>query len=408
MLCDGRAISRTTYPDLFTAIGTNYGAGDGSTTFNIPDLRGRFVLGTGAGIGLTNRALAASGGEETHQLTIGELASHTHIQNAHSHTYQAVNTGATAIYAAGAGPVGTINTGSTTAVNQNTGGDTAHNTMPPFLVITYIIKVSLTGGATAQAPLADATQNGLLRKVSGNADDYVGGDNQCHSGQTTKYYDYDEFMGSAAKFLSTGTSGASNSLANFIGTAYVGRPGILQLVAGGAASAWSRGFATPFALANGSIVFRATVNPVNAAAGAASQHIFGFGDTVNGVIVSTGWYIVFYAYRSGGPNWFYQVRSQAAVSSADTGVPAFGNIWSDLVISATATQVKFWINGTLIATITTNIPPNTKLLYPHLMMASSTDTAGYSLYADNCEIEIDTGIAGKFNRLPPGNLARFL
>lgn len=47
LYCDGSAVSRTTYAELFSAIGTTYGAGDGSTTFNLPDLRGQFVRGTG-------------------------------------------------------------------------------------------------------------------------------------------------------------------------------------------------------------------------------------------------------------------------------------------------------------------------------------------------------------------------
>ena len=47
LACDGSAVSRTTYPELFAAIGTTWGAGDGSTTFNLPDLRGMFVRGTG-------------------------------------------------------------------------------------------------------------------------------------------------------------------------------------------------------------------------------------------------------------------------------------------------------------------------------------------------------------------------
>ena len=49
LLCDGSAISRTTYSDLFTAISTAFGLGDGVTTFNVPDLRGRMIVGTGAG-----------------------------------------------------------------------------------------------------------------------------------------------------------------------------------------------------------------------------------------------------------------------------------------------------------------------------------------------------------------------
>ena len=61
---DGSAISRTTYAELFALIGTTYGTGDGSTTFNLPDARGRTAIGAGQGSGLTNRALAAKGGEE--------------------------------------------------------------------------------------------------------------------------------------------------------------------------------------------------------------------------------------------------------------------------------------------------------------------------------------------------------
>lgn len=54
--CDGSAVSRTTYSDLFTAIGTTWGSGDGSSTFNIPDLRGAFLRGTGS------QPLVSSGG----------------------------------------------------------------------------------------------------------------------------------------------------------------------------------------------------------------------------------------------------------------------------------------------------------------------------------------------------------
>lgn len=56
MLCDGSAISRTTYAALFLKIGTAFGSGDGSTTFNIPDLRGQFIRGTSYGSGLDPNA----------------------------------------------------------------------------------------------------------------------------------------------------------------------------------------------------------------------------------------------------------------------------------------------------------------------------------------------------------------
>lgn len=67
-LCDGTAKSRTIYLDLFTKIGTNYGVGDGSTTFNLPDLRGRFPLGVAsAGTGST---IGATGGLIDHLHTV--------------------------------------------------------------------------------------------------------------------------------------------------------------------------------------------------------------------------------------------------------------------------------------------------------------------------------------------------
>ena len=83
LLCYGQAVSRSTYADLFAAIGTTYGAGDGSTTFNLPDLRGRVAAGkddmgggaanrlTGGGSGIAGTTLGAAGGAETQTLEHG-------------------------------------------------------------------------------------------------------------------------------------------------------------------------------------------------------------------------------------------------------------------------------------------------------------------------------------------------
>src|SRR5687767_11562793 len=73
LLCDGSAVSRTTYADLFASISTSFGTGDGSTTFNLPDCRGRVAIGTGTGSGLTARSLAATVGTETHTLTTAQI-----------------------------------------------------------------------------------------------------------------------------------------------------------------------------------------------------------------------------------------------------------------------------------------------------------------------------------------------
>ena len=119
LLCQGQAVSRSTYAALYAAIGTVYGTGDGSTTFNLPDLQGRTVIGSGSGSGLTARTLAAKIGEETHTLTIAEIPAHG------GHT--------TDSYAASGGG------GYTGSANKGGGG--AHNNMQPSLVLSYIIRV---------------------------------------------------------------------------------------------------------------------------------------------------------------------------------------------------------------------------------------------------------------------------
>lgn len=141
--CDGSAISRSTYSALYSAIGTTFGSGDGSTTFNLPDFRGRASIGVGTGSGLTARSRGDKTGTETHTLTSAQMPSHTHIQNAHSHTIDVVasyfrdgtsSNDNRAVYGAG-------NTGSTVATNQNTGGGGSHPNMQPSLAVYKIIKV---------------------------------------------------------------------------------------------------------------------------------------------------------------------------------------------------------------------------------------------------------------------------
>jgi microcystin-dependent protein len=95
LVCDGSAVSRTVYSALFSIISTSYGAGDGSSTFNIPNLQGRVPLGTGTApgaAGATNHALASTGGEETHVLTVAELAAHVHGLSAHTHNHAHTHT----------------------------------------------------------------------------------------------------------------------------------------------------------------------------------------------------------------------------------------------------------------------------------------------------------------------------
>jgi microcystin-dependent protein len=142
LFCNGSSLLQATYPALFAAIGTTFGSADGSH-FNVPDLRGRVPIGVGTGTGggasgtglptggsaLTARALAAWLGEETHQLTTGELAAHTHN-----------------LLGGGNSGAGYISQGVTTAgtnvnlVTASAGSNTAHNTMQPTMTLNFIIK----------------------------------------------------------------------------------------------------------------------------------------------------------------------------------------------------------------------------------------------------------------------------
>jgi microcystin-dependent protein len=202
LFCDGAQVSRSVYASLYAAIGVVYGPGDGATTFNVPDLRGRTIVGAGGGPNLTNRPLGGVGGEETHTLNTNEMPSHNHptVDNGHSHpvnepfhshsisqtphnhsindpthVHNIVNcVGEGLNFNLGLGqtiynPKGAINTdpaytgisintananvsviqtkigitiaGAYTSVyNTAIGGGVAHNNMPPFLACNYVIK----------------------------------------------------------------------------------------------------------------------------------------------------------------------------------------------------------------------------------------------------------------------------
>lgn len=139
LLCYGQNVSRTTYAGLFAILGTAFGAGDGSTTFGIPDMRGRVPAGKdNMGGGNTYRlwsqmsgsTLGASGGEEYHYLTAAEMPSHTHSTVAwgyfNAYVYpQAINA------------MQNYGGGYTTTGAAGSGG--SHNNLQPTLITNYII-----------------------------------------------------------------------------------------------------------------------------------------------------------------------------------------------------------------------------------------------------------------------------
>jgi microcystin-dependent protein len=135
LLCDGRAVSRTTYADLFAALETTYGAGDGSTTFNLPDYRGRAPIGAGTGSGLTARTLGTAYGAETHTLTEAEMPAHTHGTGTAGRFFLESNN--TLGVASGAAKF------DNTSISANTaskGGGGAHANMQPSRAVHFLVK----------------------------------------------------------------------------------------------------------------------------------------------------------------------------------------------------------------------------------------------------------------------------
>lgn len=140
--CDGRTLNRTAYADLFAVIGTTWGPGDGATTFNIPDLRGRALIGAGHGTGLADRVLAATGGVESNALTVGQLPAHSHPVTDPGHVHASVVAASNATAGAAAGGVAAGNTSSATTglTVGNTGNGDPVDNMQPFAVVNWIIK----------------------------------------------------------------------------------------------------------------------------------------------------------------------------------------------------------------------------------------------------------------------------
>lgn len=175
MLCAGQQLPVSQYAALFSLLSTNFG-GDGRTTFNLPDLRGRAAIGQGNGPGLTSRLIGQMSGAEVNYLDTLQLPAHSHPASATS-VSTSTSTSTSTMYAEGVSsdqqnPRGNmlasgqsiyaaenaqnnramssqaVTTDTTTATTTNTtvqigqtGGNQPVNNMPPFLVVNYSIAI---------------------------------------------------------------------------------------------------------------------------------------------------------------------------------------------------------------------------------------------------------------------------
>ena len=136
LLCDGREVSREVYSELFAIIGTTWGAGDGSTSFNLPDLRNRMPVGAG-----DDYTLASKGGEKEVILTIDQIPPHDHKDGKLNDAIGGTAGSRSAVIVHDS-ENGTIPT-------TKTGGGQPHNNMPPYVGSYYIIKAKQSAGVIA-------------------------------------------------------------------------------------------------------------------------------------------------------------------------------------------------------------------------------------------------------------------
>lgn len=133
LLANGQAISRTTYAALFALIGTNYGSGDGSTTFNIPNIKGRTLVGYDPSDSDYNALSSAKiGGESSHSLIASEMT-------AHFHTYNEAYIGGGGWVGGNSGAGFTYDLRSTNT--GNVGSSAPHENRQPYITTNYIIRV---------------------------------------------------------------------------------------------------------------------------------------------------------------------------------------------------------------------------------------------------------------------------
>lgn len=162
LMCDGATVSRTTYADLFAAIGTTFGAGDGSTTFALPNLKGRVVVGVDAGQTEFD-TLGETGGAKTHTLTSTEIPAHTHsdgtlatdTEASHTHSEGTLATDTAADHSHGTGSLATVSDGGHNHFSVLDGGS-----------VKGVVTSASLSFATLNKVRNDSNQTGVVRNLS--------------------------------------------------------------------------------------------------------------------------------------------------------------------------------------------------------------------------------------------------
>ena len=150
LLCNGQAVSRTTYSDLFAVIGTSYGDGDGSTTFNLPDKQGRVSVGLSSSETEFN-LLGKKDGAKKHTLTIDEMPSHTHgVPQSHPYNYSSDSHYTLVRQSYNHSTEYNVDT-------SETGGGQSHNNLQPYEVDCWIIKAFQSSGVVAEVSNTKST-----------------------------------------------------------------------------------------------------------------------------------------------------------------------------------------------------------------------------------------------------------
>ena len=233
LICDGAAISRVTYAPLFGVVGTTFGVGDGSTTFNIPNLKGRFVVGRDSGQ-VEFDTMGETGGAKTVTLTTTELPAHSHTvgtlanaaESAHTHSVSATTGGISAshthqvgrdfdgaagsarftVHSAGTSGAGGLSptdfpsvdhthsfsttSGAGSSHNHTISGSTASagtgsafSNLPPYMVLNFIIKAVSSFVPAVTGPGQTATSFNAIGSVSSDQ-----GFTAAVNGDTSKRY----------------------------------------------------------------------------------------------------------------------------------------------------------------------------------------------------------------------------